>query len=191
MTEKIRFEPGEHRYFLGDQEIPGFSHIAKTMGLMEATKFMTDAGREQGTALHKWVNLLARGKTSTTQSHPSIEGRVLAFHKFMVESGFKFESGETPLYEPVSRFSCTHDLAGYLGAFSCVVEVKGGAKQKWHPAQTAAQSLALRANGFRAQKRFTLYLADRSYRLEEHTDAGDEARWKSIVAGYWARTFYI
>lgn len=180
----------QHRYFAGEDRIPGFTEICKSLGVIEDNNFYTAAGREEGSALSEWALFLAQGMTPSEAPDPRIAGRVAGIVKFMSESGFKFSGGELPLFDPDARFAATPDIWGHIGGVSWVIDVKRGTKQKWHPLQTAAQAIALRANGFKVQKRGNLYLKDGGYRLDEHTDPSDESRWKILVQAYHAKTFY-
>lgn len=182
----------EHRYWLGEARKSGFTEIITDLGIKGGgAAFYTDDGRAQGIALHGWLLFLAQGKTTDQKPEDGIAGRVEGIRRFLAESGFVFEGGEQPQYEPRLDYACTPDLWGHLGAFSVVIDAKRGAKEKWHPLQTAAQKLALAANGFKAQRRFGLYLKDGGYSLEAHEDAQDENRWRAIVSAYHAKGFYV
>lgn len=179
-----------HEYHKDGVRIPGYSEICKDLGVTEANGFYTDDGRDQGTALHAWLLFLAQGNTPAADPEPEIAGRVEGIKKFLAESRFVFSGGEVPQFEPTYRYACTPDLWGHMGAFSVVIDAKRGAKLKSHALQTAAQKMALTANGFMAQRRYSLYLRDGDYRLEPHEDKQDEARWKAIVSAYHAKQHY-
>lgn len=170
--------------------VPGFTEIIKSYGLAD-NAFWTEAGRDEGTAIAQWMLFLFRGGVAVKQADPRIAGRVEAIKNFIRDTGFVFAGGETPLYSKTLRHGVMPDLWGFIGSFSWCIDGKRGAKSKTHKLQTAAQKLALLDNGFGAQKRGALYLKDDgTYKLDEHTDAGDEARWRSIAYGYHAAQFY-
>jgi len=180
----------DHKYTVNGGHVPGFTEICRNLGIIEDSKFWTDDGRKQGTAIHHWTLFLASGYKSGNEPEPEIAGRVEGFKKFLYESRFIFMGGENILYEPNLRYCCKPDLYGHLGTTAVVIEVKRGAIMKSHAIQTAAQKIALAASGFRAHARYGLYLSDGGYRLIEHTDKEDETRWRAIVAAYWAKSFY-
>lgn len=190
-TEKIRLDYETHTYYLGDKIIPSYSGICADLGITKPNPFYTDAGREEGNALHRWLGFLARGKTPSEAPDPRIAGRVEGIRKFIEDTGFKIFGGEEPMYDPLLKYACTPDLYGYIGNWSWVIDAKRGAKLPSHRLQTVAQMIALGANGFRAQKRGCLYLKDGDYRLEEHTDTKDRDKWRAIVAAYFAKKEYI
>lgn len=185
-ADKIRLEPIEHIYWLGNRLIPGYSEICRELGVTKPNPFHTPEGREEGVSLHLWLGFLARGKTPAGPPDPRIAGRVKGIEKFLSDTGFKIVGGETPQYDPLLNYAVTPDLWGHIGNWSWVIEAKRGAKLPGHRLQTIAQLIALGANGFRAQKRGCLYLSDNSYRLVEHTDKNDRVNWAAIVEGYHA-----
>ncbi len=187
MIHPVRLD-ADHRYWLPDgSEVPGFSHIVKTLALTPENKFYTAAGREEGVSLHSWLFFLASGRVPSTPPDPRIAGRVDGIRKFLMDTGFKFAGGETPLYEPRRRYACTPDIWGTIGNWTWVIDGKRGGKLTTHALQTAAQKLALRENGFHAQKRGSLYLKDGFYRLDEHHSPDDMTRWTAHVAEYHRR----
>lgn len=182
----------DHKYTVDGARVPGFTEICLALGIIQPSPFYTEDGRKQGTAIHSWMLFLAQGNTAKIQPEQEIAGRIEGFKKFLYESRFKFLGGEDIQFEPNLRYCCKPDLYGQLGTTNVVIEVKRGAVMKSHLIQTVAQSLALKAGGFRVHARYALYLKDSGdYRLIEHTDKEDETRWKAIVGAYWAKSFYL
>lgn len=192
MTKDRVLLDADHRYWLNPDEgriqVHGYSEICRELGVTKDNPFHTEQGRREGVALHSWLNHLVHGKSVAEPPHPSIAGRVRGIQKFIKDTRFKIAGGEAPQYEPRLRYACTPDLWGHIGAFSWVIDAKRGAYMPTHALQTAAQRIALAANGFRAQKRGALYLRDNDYRLVEHPNHINEAHWKALVAGYHAMT---
>ena len=178
--------PGPH----GEKRVPGYSEICSDLGIVKENIYYTPEGREEGIALHSWLKFLASGMKPKSEPDPRIAGRVKGIEKFLKDTGFKISGGEIPVYDPINRFACTPDLYGHIGRTSFVIDAKRGAKLPSHRLQTAAQTIALRANGFRAQKRAALYLRDEDFRLDEHTDPMDLARWGIFVSTYHLKKGY-
>jgi hypothetical protein len=191
MIHTVRID-SDHRYWVPDgaseRRAPGYSELCNAMGVTRPNPFHTEDGRSQGVALHEWLGFLVRGKEPKTLPDLRIAGRVLGIKKFIRNSGIKLTGGEEPRYDPATGVACTPDLWGHIGHWAYVVDAKRGAKQKSHRLQTACQSIVLRANDFRTQKRAALYLKDNDYRLEQHDDPEDETRWRAIAAGFHAMT---
>ena len=188
--EQIRLDRDSHTYWLGKRRVPGYSEIVKDLGVSGDNPFWTEAGRDEGNAIHLWLGFLAAGKVPSTPPDPRIAGRVEGIRKFIRDTGFKIVGGVTPLYDPISRFACSPDMWGFIGNWSFVIDAKRGTKLATHRLQTAAQTVALRSNGFRAQKRAALYLRDGDYRLDQHSDFVDLARWQVFVSAYHAKREY-
>ena len=177
VADKIRLDAETHQYWLGDKRVPGYSEIVRDMGVVKDNPFWSDTGREIGIALHAWLLHLAELKPEVAEPDPRIAGKVGGIRKFLRESGFKFQFGEVPQYDPVSRYACTPDLCGHLGNFSVNIDAKAGAAHKSHVLQLAAQRIALKAGGFHVQKSFSLYLKNNDYRLVEQDTREHEPRW--------------
>lgn len=194
MIHPVRLD-ADHKYWIplkapGEKRVPGYSEICDDLGIVKPNPFYTEEGRAEGVALHAWLNFLVQGKVAKTEPDPRIAGRVEGIRKFLKDTGFKVAGGEIPLYDPINRFACTPDLYGHIGRTAWVIDAKRGGKLPSHRLQTAAQTIALRANGFRAQKRAALYLRDEDYRLDEHQDPMDLARWGIFVSTYHLKKEY-
>lgn len=188
MRHPVRLEPVTHTYFIADEvEVPGFSAICAAMGVSKPNMHYTAAGRDRGTAVHAWSAHIATVGVPSRAADPRIAPRVDQFKDFLSKSGFRAEGAEISLYDPWLRFACTPDLFGYIRGVPVVIDIKTGAKLKIAELQTAAQSIALAANGFRVRKRFGLYLKDKNFRLVEHKSQ-DAKYWEAIVSGYHAMT---
>ena len=163
---------------------PGFSEIKESYGI-GANAFYTEAGREEGTALHKWLLFLAQGKDPASDPDYRIAGRVAAIRKFLKETGFKIHGGEVPFHSTRGDFCCTPDLWGMFQGQAAIFEAKRGAKESWHVLQTAAQKIALQANGVFIRERYNLYLKnDGTYRLDPHKDQSNEYDWLALAAAW-------
>ena len=193
MIHKVRIDD-EHRYWIpaprGEERRPGYSEICDDLGIVKPNPFYTEEGRAEGVALHLWLGFLVRGKEPKTAPDPRIAGRVAGIRKFIRDTKFRIIGGEQPLYDPINRFACTPDLFGEMNKSLFVIDAKRGGKLPSHRLQTAAQAIALRSNGMRVQKRAALYLRDEDYRLDEHTDPMDLARWGIFVSTYHLKKEY-
>ncbi len=180
--ERIRLDPIEHRYFLGDKEIPGYSAICRDLGIVKENPHYTEEGREEGRMLSEWLLFLAQEKTPRSDPDPRIAGRVGGIKKFLSLSKFKLLFGEVPQYDPVSGFAVTPDIVGHIGRIAVNIDAKRGAKTKTHVLQLAAQKIALAAGGFRVRESYSLYLRDNDFRLIEQKTEAHEPRWKQFVS---------
>ena len=180
-----------HRYW-DDQgrNVPGFTEIATAVGIIKPSHFYTEAGRDEGKAIHAWFLFLAQGQEPEAAPDERIAGRVEAIRKFLREHRFKLIGGETPVGSLGLGYACTPDVWGELDGFVSLIEAKRGGELKYHRAQTAAQRIALFDAGVPVVHRHALYLRDGDYRLEKHSDRQDETRWRVVVNGFHAGKFY-
>ena len=195
----------EHRYWKGGIRIAGYSEICASMQVGKEDcedcargkrhthdgSFWTEDGRNQGVALHYWLQFLAKGRVAGSEAEPEIAGRVEGIKKFLRDTRFEFVGGEAIQYEASISYACTPDIWGVIGKTKWVIDMKRGAEMKSHALQTAAQKIALAAGGFIAVKRAALYLKDGDYRLIEHTDRRDEQFWRTISQAYHAKKIYV
>ena len=189
MIHPITLDPASHTYTIpGPIQVPGYSELCAAMGVTRPNPFYTEEARAEGIALHKWLRFLVTGRTPSSPPDPRISGRVEGIKKFIKDTGVRFVGGEAPRYDPATRCACTKDLWAYIGNWSWVIDAKRGARLPSHKLQTACQSIVLRANDFRPQKRAALYLRDGDYRFDEHTNPADLDNWRVIAAGYHSMT---
>lgn len=193
MIHKVRLD-SDHRYWIpgprGEERRPGYSEIADDLGIVKPNPFYTPEGREEGVALHLWLGFLVRGKEPKVAPDPRIAGRVAGIRKFIRDTKFLIIGGEQPLYDPINRFCTMPDMWGIMNNRRWNIDAKRGGKLPSHPLQTAAQAIALRSNEFRVEKRGALYLREDDYRLDEHGDPMDLARWGIFVNCWHIRKEY-
>lgn len=189
MIHAVRLDK-DHCYWIpdgtsesGSRQVPGFSEIVKALGICPENPFYTASGRERGIALHLYLQFMVKGGNPAAPD-PRIADKVEGIRRFIRDTGFKIVGGEEPRYCPASGYACTPDLWGFIGNWSWVIDMKSGAKQPYHALQTAAQLVALKANGFRAQKRGALYLKNKGYRLVEHDNPQDIPVWLNHAHRY-------
>ena len=191
---------GNHIYRVDGIVKPGFSEILVSMGF-EKNPYWTDSGRDEGTALHKWFEFLARQPKKEDENYDSeencdenkpdgrIAGKVRGISEFLYDHEFILKDSEKPLYAKAG-YCCTPDAWGELDGVPCLIELKAGSPMKRHCLQTAAQQIALDDNGFKTEARYVLYLREEGYVLKVHEDSEDIDAWMSILWAYHAKEIY-
>ncbi len=178
-----------HVYRVKNQIVPGYSEILDAMGYPK-NPFWTEEGRDEGKALHQWFAFLAKGQEPEDEPDARIAERVWSFRQWLRSSKFVCVGAEIPQYEPTLGYACTPDLWGFIGKTPVLAECKRGAPMKRHRLQTAAQAIALEANGFPVSERYALYLTDSKPIPELHDDEEDFECWKTTVSAYNAKEIY-
>jgi hypothetical protein len=130
--------------------------------------------------VHKACQLLALGQLDFSSIDIRIMGYVLAYQKFLDETGFVPEELEAARHHPLLDYCGTLDAIGQhrkLGRF--LYDIKTGGPLRYHALQTAAYA------GFfehAAPRRATLFLQnDASYYLKFHDDRADWPNWVSCL----------
>ena len=188
MIHPVRLDEN-HKYWTprrdGELQVPGYSEICAAIGVTKPNPHHTEAGRVRGTAVHVWSSHIAQGLPTPYEPEERIKNRVDAFRVFLEHSKFVLVGTEKPRYDPMLNFACSPDLWGNIGLWTYVLDLKTGAKRKTDPLQTAAQTIALGINEFRAQRRGCVYIKDR-HKIDHHNDPDDLTRWQALVRGYHA-----
>lgn len=178
MNNNFRFDPVEHKYYLGDRRITGITEAMERTGLTpkipEAAKKNFAYAAERGTAIHKMCELHDLGKADQFDMDPNLQGYLDAWKKFCWDYGFGALLTEVPMYHPVYQFGGTPDVAGYSDKLKCKVIVERKAVREISDTvgfQLAGQDLLVKANheGFEFTKTLVVQLMDDSkYRAKEY-----------------------
>lgn len=137
---EFRFTAHDHRYYLGDEEIPSLSSLLKQDGLVDTT-YMTDEGRDRGTAVHALCTTLDLGAEL-----PPLEeyrGYVAAYEAALEALRPEWECIEEAECSRRWRFGCRPDRVGAVYGVPSIVELKTGGKELWHAVQLALQAIAV------------------------------------------------
>ena len=182
---ELRFDEAEHRYWLGDLELPSVSAILKGQGLVD-TKWFTDAGRERGQAVHVATKLFDLGQLDEQRVPPPIRGFLEGWKGFRHESGFRITAIEKPVYSATAKYAGTFDREAELKTFPWILDLKCGSKLGVYEIQTAAYAMANDAVPRKFYRRAAIYLTDTGrWSLDEHSNNNvDYAVWLSALRLY-------
>jgi hypothetical protein len=174
-----------HVYWVDGRQKPGVSSVLDYHGLIPQYA-KDDNAALRGTLVHKACHLMAQGKLDFASIDMRIMGKVLAYARFLEETGFIPEELEAMHHQEDLDYCGTVDAFGYhrkLGPF--IYDIKTGSPLKYHKLQVAAyggfyQKLAERQSYF--FKRATLFLRDdETYSLKFHDDPTDWNMWVSAL----------
>jgi hypothetical protein len=107
LSPKFTFDPETHIYRLGDRVLPSVTDIigAVIPRGYECAAWYLDRGK----ALHAAIHLQAKGKLDWSSVDDRIMGRLKAYRKFMLESGWTLIASETPMYSERLGFAGCRD----------------------------------------------------------------------------------
>lgn len=138
---EFRFSEEGHRYYLGDEEIPSLSSLLRQAGEVDTT-YMTDEGRDRGTAVHSLCATLDQ----CADLPPVVEqyrGYVAAYEAVVETLRPEWECIEEAECSRRWRFGCRPDRVGEVYGVPTIAELKTGGKEPWHGLQLALQAIAV------------------------------------------------
>ena len=178
LTGDFRYSDSEHRYWLeqADQsqwDLPGTSRIIQSTGRVNP-RFMTEEGRDRGSAIHHLTYLLDLGQCRIEDITGEFRPWCNGYEQFRIDHNFPtWELREECVYNPELGFATTLDCAGMFQGRPTILNIKTGSSMPSYEVVRAGEVLAY--YGYRAPvARLTLYITKRgSYKLEEHRNPRD------------------
>lgn len=174
-----RFDAATHTYWLGDEPVPSVTGILRAA--YPPSRPYPEGSGDRGTRIHLLTAQIDYGMTPKVS--PEDAGFVRAYEAFLRAHRPGYEEIERPRISRRYRFGGTPDRLGELNGRPLVLDIKTGAEEDWHGAQTAAQDI-LWSNagsdhrGIANLLRMTLHLkANGQYRVKVWSEAEDYDRW--------------
>ena len=132
----LRFDPVQHRYWMGTRELLAVTHVLQTAGVVDATWF-TAASRERGALIHRWVEALDRGE-EIAALEASVAPYLEAYRRFIHDVRPLWHGVEQPVADLALGYAGTLDRWGTLQGEPVVVDLKTGTVPPWAPLQLVA-----------------------------------------------------
>jgi hypothetical protein len=132
----LRFDPGQHRYWIGTRELLAVTQILHMAGVVDAMWF-TAASRTRGAQIHRWAEALDRGEEIAPLEAaitPYLEG----YQRFIHDARPVWHGVEQPVADLALGYAGTLDRWGTLQGDPVVVDLKTGAVPPWAPLQLVA-----------------------------------------------------
>ena len=179
-NDGLRFEREDHQYFYDGRPVRGVTEILEAAGYVDR-RWFTAAARARGSAVHKAVELLARGDLDERTVDPRIIGYVEAARAFIAAGRIDLSvcAVEQPVYgcRGGVEWAGTPDLVGPAFGGEVVIDWKTGSSATAGLA-LAAYEMATREGRPVARRRLVVELKRTGrYRLVEHKDVTDYARF--------------
>jgi len=191
-----RFDPIEHRYFLGSVELPSVTRILNDVlgGYDGVSREVMRRKAEIGEAVHVATAMYDTGVLDESSVPTEIAGYFEAWKRFRRETAFVPEWVERMVWSTQHGYAGTLDRTGFFERLKrinptmrCLVDIKATAA--YMPSvepQTAAYSHAFAACAhLPVRHRFSVRLMpEGNYQLTEHTDPSDIAVFLSCLTVY-------
>lgn len=147
----VTFEPEGHIYTWQGRRLPSITQILKAEGFIN-TDWYDEWSRDKGSMVHLACHYEVFGELDEDSIDDEIKPYLVAFRRFMSESGFKVERSEVPGVNTTYLYAGTPDLVGCF------------------PKPTTCRRFALELN------------KSGKYKLNEHKDQNDFNVWLAAVA---------
>lgn len=144
LKPEIRFEEKDHKYFLGDRELPSITKILSKLGLTKSYEGVSPYYAERGVAVHAAIALDLENNLDEDSLDPQIRPFLEAFRAFRGETGFKVEACEKIVYSENLGYAGRIDWLGTIGDKTWLID--GKCTKKHDPAadyQLCGQAFAL------------------------------------------------
>ena len=139
----MNFDPALHEYSDGGVIIRSVTQILKAAGLIDDRWFSEEA-RDRGSAVHTLCERYAHSIRFDNTGRPlaSLE-YVNAFERFVEDFGVCDIDTETMIEGEIDghRYAGKYDLMAEIQSKRVLIDIKTGAKAKWHPVQLAAYAM--------------------------------------------------
>lgn len=108
---ELRFDPVEHKYWMGKKRIPGVSEILQRVGLTKKYDNIDPFYRDRGIATHKAIELFLKGVLDMSTLDVSVKPCFEAFLKYSTDCPLgEILALEKPMCDNSNSFAGTPDL---------------------------------------------------------------------------------
>lgn len=139
------FNPDRHEYAEDDgTPIPSVTQILKASGVID-DRWYTAEARDKGSAVHSLCERYANGERRDKRGGALADFEyVNAFSRWMSDYGVYSFYTEQRVYNRINghAYAGTFDLLAEINGKRMLVDIKTGAKAKWHAVQLAAYAMA-------------------------------------------------
>jgi hypothetical protein len=185
MGEVIFREDG-HRYFLDGKEYPSVTTILKHFGLSDLSmvnKTILEESAEFGKNFHATAALYEEGSLGAYS--PEFEPWLNGWKKFLAEIKPEVVAIEIPMVSKVWGFSGTPDRIYKIKGKMGIWDIKTGHEMKANKYQTAGYAILAEENlGLKIKERGTICVLEDGYKLYEHKNLSDVARFQILINTY-------
>ena len=177
---ELTLDEATHTYRLGDRVLPSVTQITATIApLFGIPREVLEAKADLGTAVHLATQFYDEGDLDADSLPEAVGPYLLAYAKFLNESGARWTHIEHRVCHPGYGYAGTLDRVGYLPGLKgvrkdalCLVDLK--ATYRIAPIYGVQTALYARAYEQAVQHRFALQLKpDGAYRLQQFFDPSD------------------
>lgn len=188
---ELRFDPGEHRYWLGGREIPSVSSILSPITqplYSRMPEWRREETAQRGTFAHKATELYDQDRLNWETLDPKLEPYLNAWLAFRYATDVEILEIEQRVVHPILWYAGTFDRVAILNGALTVLEIKttAGSPEPFWGLQLAAYQQAYnldKPKTDQARKRVSVQLRpDETYVLTEWPDPQDVSIFNSFLS---------
>ena len=173
----VRFDPVDHRYYVGDEEWPHVTGLLKSWGLVDDT-YYTEESAVRGQMVHRACTDYDLGVLDVTGLSRDIRPYVEAYIDAMLVVPHEWDAIEEVAAHPVHRFVGRPDRVGRVFGMRGVLEIKSTVQaERAHEVQTSLQGILVSHDDplpLREWKRWALYVRPNGkWKLVPHENKRD------------------
>lgn len=178
-TPKLRFDADQHRYWLDGRELPSVTTVLKGVGIIDPSKYAGGDAALRGTYVAEATAMFDRGGLADDMMDPRLIPYLAAWELFIRENHVEMILIEERVWNRNYMYAGTLDRTMVFQNHHWLIDIKTGARERWHALQTAAYLRALQQGPY-PYKRGAVYLKpDGTYRLDVHDSPDD---WDVFLA---------
>ncbi len=186
MRRFLSFSEEEHKYsLLFDPKreilIPSVTQLLKFGGIINYD-FISPLYARIGTEIHDMTEAIDRGDYHRELAEGRVQASMLAYESFLSDYDVVWDQTEEIIFSEDRFYAGTKDRQGSVNGTKVIVDIKSGAKVRWHALQLVAYAQE------EDVELASLYLQGFDYRYHVWSDKEvEEARkvWSSLLDVYW------
>ena len=144
----LSFDEPTHTYRWDGQVMPSVSQLLASSGLKPEARY-TPGSAERGSEVHRLTELFDLEFLQLGEAG-EYEGYLIAWASFVKQTGWKSTAIEARVANPHLWLAGTIDRIGTMNGETWKLDIKSGAKARWHGYQLAAYNLITQSMDKRA-----------------------------------------
>ena len=138
----VDFNPETHEYTVGGRVRPSVTQILKKTGFID-TRWFKPSDAQRGSTIHELLHLYDDDLLDPNIVQAEYRGYLDAYMDFLAVAQVEYSEIEHPVFSQKYKFAGTPDRVGRFNESPCIIDIKTGAKARWHGLQLAGYSLAV------------------------------------------------
>lgn len=167
---KASFKEDGHVYKVKDRKVACVTDILKELGFID-TRWFKPGDANKGKRIHQITELFDRGILNRESLSEEQNKHLINWEKFLEEYEVEIYIAEAHLYHPYYFYGFTPDRIAKVKGKYAIIDLKTGAKIRWHRLQLLFYKSGIEAMVGESVKIYDVYT--KTYKVEEIKDNDD------------------